>query len=833
MNEPVPVSIDENGEAYYNPTKVAIYAIQYCGQDSMVEKEVDTNEKKALECIEWLIDNAVVEENGNYVWKNVIYDEYSDMENDVEWVSAYTQSVVIDAFLSYYAVSDDDNYLQYALYASKILMEDVDEGGLLSEKDEEVWFEACRENTGGGSLSSQLRTLVALKKLYNVTSDEELEALCSKGENALLNKMEFFDTDYCLRDNLLIKDENIRFRFFNEYGEEYDYSIISDIVLRNPVSDKEIKIDEINAEGEFMFNPSVLVENGLQEEWMELEVTYFDSKEQRLCLQKESLVDNNEWKTVKDGDLLCTGDGENRTWIIPVRINDLGHEVSSKLMYEYPQCFDWLSEDNNLFTPIAERSRAYYNLNAVELNYEVSEQEKKELPSQTPTAYIFSFDENGVLMQHATDPDLTEFNTAGEWVPPSVVGGPSYNLFVISTQAKYGAEYWSAYSTDVSSFSQNQEFWNSYDFLTPDTVPLINAEAAYKWLKENAALKNNIATWSYDTYNCYNDLEQEAGWISAFGQALVIDALLEKQNIYTELIKKGCYAFGVEVEEGGLASYDYKGNVWFEEVPNKSHILNADILSINTLRAANVQLNDDGISELIDKGITSLKENLWCYDTGYWSKYDMNPQKQMLFQIDWIDGEVSPLIDEIILYDPVSEYANVIDVGEEGDFESYPYVAGLEWGQAEEIDGVTVRSFYNGYLKDYEVTSGITEQNSYFMGVIPDLVQDDYFDLMPYKLIIKYKDIGPGIFEVKRQSICEGNYLRFEQFPNARIECTGDGEWKQAEIIIRPQDLGWFMGPVYQEYHVEQLKELADITDDWFFAQYAEKWDYYLEKQEK
>mgnify|MGYP006990377028 CR=1 FL=1 len=50
------------------------------------------------------------------------------------------------------------------------------------------------------------------------------------------------------------------------------------------------------------------MENGLQEEWMELEVTYFDSKEQRLCLQKESLVDNNEWKTVKDGDLLCQTD---------------------------------------------------------------------------------------------------------------------------------------------------------------------------------------------------------------------------------------------------------------------------------------------------------------------------------------------------------------------------------------------------------------------------------------------------------------------------------------------------------------------------------------------
>lgn len=282
-----------------------------------------------------------------------------------------------------------------------------------------------------------------------------------------------------------------------------------------------------------------------------------------------------------------------------------------------------------------------------------------------------------------------------------------------------------------------------------------------------------------------------------------------------------------------MASYDYKGDIWFEEVPNKSHIFNADILSINTLRAASEWIDDDIINGLINEGITSLKENLWCYDTGYWSKYDMNPQKEMFIQIDWIDGEISPLIDSIILYDPVSECANIIDVGEENDMETYPYIAGMEWGQGYEVDGVTVRSFDNGYLNGHEVTNGFTEQNSCFKVVLPELEQNDYFDLMPYKLILRYKDVGEGIFEVKRQSICESNYLRFEQIPNAQIKCVGDGKWKEAEIIIRPQDLGWFMGPVYQAYHVEQLKELANVTDDWFFAQYAKKWEYYLEKQER
>ena len=162
ISDLIPVSIDENGEEYYNPTKVAIYAIQYCGQDSMVEKEVESDEGKALKCIEWLIDNAIVDENGNYVWKNVVYDEYSDVSNDVEWISAYTQATIIEAFLSYYIVSNDEMYLQYALDAVKILMKNVNDGGLLLEEDGEIWFETIQREKEQYDLIGNIRAIVAL-----------------------------------------------------------------------------------------------------------------------------------------------------------------------------------------------------------------------------------------------------------------------------------------------------------------------------------------------------------------------------------------------------------------------------------------------------------------------------------------------------------------------------------------------------------------------------------------------------------------------------------------------------------------------------------------------
>lgn len=831
ISDSIPVSIDESGEEYYNPTKVAIYAIQYCGQDSMVEKEVEPNEGKALECIEWLIANTIEDENGNYVWKNVAYDEYSDVASDVEWISAYTQATVIEAFLSYYAVSKDDTYLQNALDAAKVLMKDVNEGGLLLDEDGEIWFETIKREKEQYDLIGNIRVIVALSKLLEVIDDNEYRDLYNRAADTLENRFSFYDTDYCIKDNLCIKQDAIKFRFFNEYGDEYDTSIIDNIVLRDPLNEKVIEIGEPDVSGEFVCYLPANIDDCFRTEWLELVVTYQDTIELHMTLQKESLINDDDWVSVKDGDILLTGSGETKEWIIPIRVEDLGYTISESLSGQYKKIFEVLASENSRFKSMRDRSTAYYNLNSDYEDYQVVKSEKKELPVQTPMSIAVSFDADGVLRQHKAIVGVTEYDENGYLADTAIVDEPSYSLYTINKQAIYGSDYWSGwYNLDTTIF-KNQEFWQSYDFLTEDSLDRIKSEPAFQWIEKNAKRENGIATWNYDTYNCYNDLEQEPGWISAYGQAMMLEALMKYPTRYQEIIKEGCYAYSVAVEDGGYAAYDYAGDIWFEEVPNKSHILNANILSINTLNDVNEVMKDDSIANIITDGEESLKNNLWRYDTGYWSKYDMNPNKEILFQIDWVSGESSPLIDEIMLCDPVSECANIIDVGEESDFESYPYIVGTEWGQVQEVDGVTVRSFANGYLEGHEITNGSTEQNTYFLVVIPELVQDDYFDLMPYKLIIRYKDVAKGTFEIKRQSIGEGNYLKFEQLPNAIIECTGDGEWKETEIIIRPQDLGWYMGSEYQAFHVEQLKELADSTGDWFFAQYAEKWEYYLNRK--
>ena len=52
-------------------------------------------------------------------------------------------------------------------------------------------------------------------------------------------------------------------------------------------------------------------------------------------------------------------------------------------------------------------------------------------------------------------------------------------------------------------------------------------------------------------------------------------------------------------------------------------------------------------------------------------------------------------------------------------------------------------------------------------------------------------------------------------------------------IPLRAQDLGWYMGPDYQAYHIEQLAILAEQTGDWYFHQTVQRWEFYLEAQQK
>lgn len=822
-----PVQMQKQDSDFNNPAKAAAYAMEYCGWDSIVDINVGQDIGTAEQCVQWLINHADTE-NNCCVWKNTGMEAYTGRAAKGQWIGAYTQAMVMDAFMAYYDCSGEDTYLEWAQKAADILSVNVSDGGLLTKKGDFIWFETVNTDPGNWELIGHLRVVVSLKHLAERTNRKEDQELFEKASDTLKKLLKYFDTDYCLRDDLRIK-EQIKFCFFNDYGEENHTELIKKLTMKDSVNGKKLTVENIDKNGVFTCDFLLDGSQWFRKEWLELVVEYKDEAEQHVTLKKESMLDEDTWVPIKDGDFFMTGNGGEKEWVIPLRINDFGYEVSAELMGQYAGCFAALSEGDDTFASIKDRSAAYYNIHMDRKAYHVVDVEQEELPTQTPLTAICSFDAAGVLRQHGAVMGVTQFEEDGTYHASSPVGEPFYSLYAICKQAVYGKDYWNFYKYDIKSFTDHKEFWQSYDFLSADNLDRIEKRPAYQWLKNHVKRSNGFAVWTYDFYNCYNNLEQQSGWKSAYGQSLVLDALMYHSEKYQELIREGGYAFGVLVEDGGLAAKDDKENLWFEEVPNKSHILNADILSINTLYDVNTTLKDKKIEALINAGIEGLKNKLWCYDTGYWSKYDMNPKKESLFQIDWLGGKESPFIDSITVWDPINDIASQIDVGEDADSTGYPFIAGTEWGEAVHVDGVSVRAFENGYLKEHAQDAGTTEQNVYFYGVLPSAAENDYFDVLGYKLVIRYKDTAKGEFEVKRQSICEGNYLEFEQMPNARIICTGDGKWKEKEIWIRAQDLGWYMGKDYQKYHIEQLEKLAQNTNDIFFEQYAEKWKYYLE----
>ena len=338
---------------------------------------------------------------------------------------------------------------------------------------------------------------------------------------------------------------------------------------------------------------------------------------------------------------------------------------------------------------------------------------------------------------------------------------------------------------------------------------------------------NDSYVWKFDYSNAYNDVKQDANWQSAFVQKYIIDAFMTIND--EAMVRKATNAYSYSTKEGGLSSF-YKNKVWFEEVPNDTHIMNAHIASIESIMNVNKKYNDVKYEKLADNAINNLKDKLYLYDTGYWSRYDSNPKKELLFQLDILEGNNSPEIDEITLVNLYTNTATQINVGEENDSTGYPYTSGLEWNASKNIDNKSTRSFKNGYEIHPELLSGGTRHNAYFLGVLPERNFKDYFEVPCHKVIIKYKDTSVSKIQLKTQAINEGNYLKFVPLKNSILTTTGDNQWKQAEFMIRPQDMGWYMGKDYQSYHVEKMQDLSNLTKDWYIEQTSKKWKHYLEK---
>ena len=153
-----------------------------------------------------------------------------------------------------------------------------------------------------------------------------------------------------------------------------------------------------------------------------------------------------------------------------------------------------------------------------------------------------------------------------------------------------------------------------------------------KWLVDNQQVFHYGARrgrgWEANYY--YFAYSTTPPWRSAMIQGLAISALLRAyhqtdEKDYLEAALDAMVPYSYTVHEGGVCALDSDGNAFYEEfaVEPGAHILNGHIFALWGLYDLYRATANQEAAELFQRGCTTLQNTLHCYDTGYWSRYDL------------------------------------------------------------------------------------------------------------------------------------------------------------------------------------------------------------------
>ena len=150
------------------------------------------------------------------------------------------------------------------------------------------------------------------------------------------------------------------------------------------------------------------------------------------------------------------------------------------------------------------------------------------------------------------------------------------------------------------------------------------------WLvKHLEANKHGVPVWHHQFDWEYREILR-APWYSALAQgqgiSLLLRAFLETRGqIYLDTAHQAFRAFLLNIDEGGVSCSDTNGHIWFEEylVSPPSHVLNGFIWALWGVYDYHLATQDLAAGKLFQDGVRTLAENLWRYDTGFWSLYDL------------------------------------------------------------------------------------------------------------------------------------------------------------------------------------------------------------------
>lgn len=853
-----------------HPAWTALYALGYGGVENYEPSlGLKPDDQKFAATIQWLTDNLQQNKQGQWVWIYKFDSTYNDVSIKAPWSSAFAQATGIQALLAYWKKTGDDKYLSVAKKAAESLFVPISKGGLLFTSNDDVWFEEIPSSSANPShiLNGNMRTLLALKELVDATKDPRYQDWLDKGLATLERWLPRYDNGYWLRYDLGSRSKDILFRFANPYGFANPDLAVNKIKLRDPISGNEVVLDvgqsgdgkgalriagndwgkvetvdgrevrrlapakserePLDSEGQLVSPYSYFylqlpkgTANNLRLQNYELSIDYYDERPGNVAVQMRSIAPGSStFRNMRDGDLLLTGSKTWREWKVPVRPVDLGYysgKIYAAKHAEYLRGLASFSKPLEVWSDIAQ---SYLNSVTKKADdYKVVEPVPANPVKSTPLAPGYVLDSKGVIQARLASKNA-KFLSNGEFdrsVNP--FGKAVYHPFVVADQLLNGDE------------TERKKYLKKI----PETV---KRQPALDWMlnPKNQFRFTDATTYRYMFDSSYNDVATKAPWSSAFSQAYNIKALIyADQNMKQEkdlkpLVLRLAKAYEHPTEEGGLASVSSRNGTFFEEVPGNSHILNAHLISITELAAANDYLKSDEVNELVEQGLASLKQHLHSYDAGYWLRYDQNPKKSLLFQIDWLKGSKSPLIDEVRFEDPRTMTATAVDVGLEIDANGTSKISGLDWQAPVTVDGRTVREFSNGYtLRDKPAPGGL-RHNAFLSMTLPESMPADLFDVQSHKLVIRYKDVAAGEFAIKIQAINEGNTTMFVPLHGSVLRTVGDNQWKEAEFTVRPQDMGWYKGVDYQKFEVEQLSRVAERSKDPFLSQFVQRQRYFMD----
>ena len=155
------------------------------------------------------------------------------------------------------------------------------------------------------------------------------------------------------------------------------------------------------------------------------------------------------------------------------------------------------------------------------------------------------------------------------------------------------------------------------------------------WLVDNAKYKEGgrYSIWEYDfTWPWYGEVQPP--YYSAYAQATGMVVLARAYDftgneIYLNEAHKAFQALLVDYDDSGVMTIeDDNGDSIFLHIlakPGfpKTYVLNGHTGSLLRIWQYYELTNDPQAKLVFDKGINYLKHNLWMYDTGSWSLYDL------------------------------------------------------------------------------------------------------------------------------------------------------------------------------------------------------------------